>query len=258
VADPVPDGAIEADPFWFATVSDATGIECDGASLDIRDPSYAPLPDAMGDPYSYAFHAQVGVDPGDQVSDYFWDGDGDGDLDEYSAWLAVTLYDASYGELCTLYYDASGAAPVDPAQWTALDVDLAASGPIWSGWELTLADPTSSDCGRIDAAVYGTTDPAALFEGLVVGFGFGEINELTAHGQDFFGSGWGTLQSDAFASYITLDGVHAFEVDFAFLYDVDDCLVLDEAEGLHPPDLAEGGVSGVYLASAYYVWSLVN
>ena len=71
-----------------------------------------------------------------------------------------------------------------------------------------------------------------------------------------WGADWATVEPDLFSTWFTFDGANAYETNYAFVYDVDDCFVIDADEPAASPEVMERRLIGGVLSDTYYVFGL--
>ena len=251
----LPHGLRSATEFLVYNLELVTGIRCGRASVKASNTAWVPATHRM-DPVYVGFGFDVVTTPEGGLADFWFDSDGDGFEEAYSSTVTVHVYDAQVRKLCSLVYDADPAQEVDPATWSAIDATGAASGPIWRAWQLKLDNGDSEDCGTIDDYVWRTDSIQEVLSRIDFGFGIGALNELALQGPSQFGADWDAIEPTIFAGYLTFDGTTAVEASFGQLIDVDDCLVVDPKQALHPKIWAAEGRVGDVLAPPFYLFPL--
>ena len=252
---PLPPGLRSATEFLVYNLEQITGIRCGRASFRASNPTWVPQTQKM-DPVYIGFGFDVVTAPEGGLADFWFDSDDDGFEEPYSSTVTVEVYDAQIRKLCTLVYDADTAEEIDPTIWTAIDATGTPSGPIWRAWRLDLVDGDSRDCGTIDDFVWGSDNIQEVLSKIPFGFGIGALDELEAQGPGQFGPAWSEIEPTVFAGYLTFDGKTSVEANFGQMVDVDDCLVVDPHQTLHPKEYAAQGRVGDLLVPPFYLFPL--
>ncbi|HHO49300.1 MAG TPA: hypothetical protein ENK18_00115 [Deltaproteobacteria bacterium] len=251
---PLPYGLRSTTELFVYDLAYVTGIRCARAQVPAGNPDWVPAPEPM-DPVYVGFGVDVVMAPEGGLADFWFDADRDGRAEAYSASVTISVYDASTEPICTLIYEADTATEIDPSTWTAIDITGAPSGPIWRGWSLDLVHGDAIGCGTIDEVVWGTENIQELLSGTPFGFGIGELNDLADQGPSAFAD-WAAIEGTMFAVYLSFDGQQAVEANFGQLIDVDDCLVVEASQAVHPREIAASGRIGDLLAPPFYLFPL--
>ncbi|MBX2800989.1 MAG: hypothetical protein KTR31_25140 [Myxococcales bacterium] len=246
------------DDFVRIYLPEITDIECPLADLDLVDIDFEVDSKLVMAADLVAVDVQLVPMPDGEIRDFYWDSDGDGTAEAFSARVSFTFIEGATEDVtCVLDYEADIAEVLDSPGWNALDVNFGASGPIWRAWELELTDPSSkTGCGSLDVKLgWSESDPEVLAEGLTFGFGVGQMNDLSANlGPALFPKDWVDIEPSTYALYITIDGTDAFEARFARFSDLDDCFELDPTSPELPGAFASTRRVGLYETWGGYVF----
>jgi hypothetical protein len=151
----------------------------------------------------------------------------DGELVDYDlgevgpAYLAFEFLNASQTPLCVVLWDAEELVSVPPGTWNSDGAEL------YNAWELRPVGRGFTDCGGVDASLWGTDDLREWIAlSAVWSVGVGEITpETRSVFEDAFGADWPSLEPVTFSTWVSADG-EAFELGYAFQYE-QDCGVVD-------------------------------
>ena len=252
----VPLDAVEAGPFEGPSLrssdsilsvqfEDVTGIECEGAELDISNPDWEPDLSTT----NAAIYAQVrffgNVTPDGDLTDYFEDIDDDGIQDAQSAKVEVAFADSGFGELCKITYDASGAIPVDVTTLTPTSATGAVGGELLYAWTVDLQNG-EGDCDGLSSS-FSDSNVETVIDGMPLTIAVGALDtNLTNRGTTDFGTDWADRDADfSLAGYVSVNGTPLYALNYMEFRNTNDCAVIDLDEDPLDADLVFAGASGV-------------
>ena len=241
-------------PIPFETV---TGIECDGASLDISSTDYTAGAAINSNLAFIQFHIQGGIAPDGEFVDYWDDTDEDGTLDARSASVIANFTDGAGAVLCSITFDASGAVPIDVSTLSPTSVDgVTSAGPLTHAYELDLVDG-DGDCDSLDTIVgWTTSDPEALLANTPFVFAFGEMDATLINEGAIFVPNWAGVEDQVVAGYISTDGGTDLRAVTYYLYrDTDNCVEITSDGGiLDATQVYDGGVGAPNFLFTRYIY----
>jgi hypothetical protein len=249
-------------PVLVATLPDGTVVEIapagDCVYADEPLPALAPDPSLPAMNPTYFSTTIAGVFGSGGWHDY-----SDG-TDDYYGIVDIELLDAAFTTLCSITYDANLGMSMDPADYETNDpFGTGPGGALFAVNSFTLTgDLSNTNCGPLDTAVWASPDPRALFEGIEMVLGVGQLTSIRADLQAAVGTAGLDWDADwapyINGGYVGFGDPIVYETMYGFGYEAD-CGILEvDATGLltDMPALTTGMEDGYHNLSSYYVFNL--
>jgi len=165
------------------------------------------------------------------------------------------IYDET-SVVCQVIYDMNTATSIPPTSVTTIASDgVSAGGRLAEAWELNL-EGGFTDCGRIDADVYGSADIREVLAYLPVVIGLGELDSLASELETAVvdsGLDWDADWAPyVYGGYVSFDGINAYETAYGFGYEAE-CATVSEDLAMMPAPTTSVA-DGYHELYSYYIF----
>jgi hypothetical protein len=221
------------------------GGDCEYPSVEVPDgtPSATPFTPVYIALNGFGIRTETGWE------DYNYYGE------DSSALVYFDIYD-EVDIVCQVIYDLNTATSILPSTITSIGADgVSAGGRIFEAYELNLTGG-NTDCGRIDAAVFGSEDIREVLAFLPIVVGIGELDSLRAELATAVGDAGLDWDADwdpyVMGAFVSFDGINAYETMYGFGYEADCATLPDEV--VEMPFPTTGFEEGYYEFYSYYIF----